>query len=191
MQRLLMLIGVGVALALPGIVPMAGSHVAVAQGGDDLPRKEWRRGLAIAPVPLNLEGRNRRLVGEGSYIVNAQAECVDCHSCPTYEPGHNPFAGGDGQLNATNYLAGGVPFGPEVVSANITPDENGLPAGLTLEEFVELIRTGQDEDKPGEVLQVMPWPLFRRMTDHDLEAIYEYLSAIPHAEPGTCAGPGA
>jgi hypothetical protein len=25
----------------------------------------------------------------------------------------------------------------------------------------------------------MPWPTFQNMTDHDLDAIYEYLSAIP------------
>lgn len=152
-----------------------------------IPGPDWKRGLEIAPVPLNFGNRSHKLVGEGSYIVNAQAECVDCHSCPTYVPGQNPFEGGSGALNPTNYLAGGVSFGP-VVSANITPDENGLPAGLTLEEFVELIRTGQDE---GETLQVMPWPLFRNMTDHDLGAIYAYLSSIPHAEPGECAGPGS
>ena len=32
--------------------------------------------------------------------------------------------------------------------------------------------------------------LLRLMTDHDLKAIYEYLSSIPHAEPGNCNGPG-
>jgi hypothetical protein len=30
----------------------------------------------------------------------------------------------------------------------------------------------------GEVLQVMPWPVDHNMTEHDLRAIYEYLSAI-------------
>jgi hypothetical protein len=173
-----------------GLVSVSGavqSTVGKTEGeGPSLPRQEWRRGLAIAPVPLDLEGKNRKLVGEGSYIVNAQSACADCHSCPTYTPGHNPFEGGDGQINPTNYLAGGVSFGP-VVSANITPDENGLPHGLTRAEFIEIIRTGHDE---GEILQVMPWPIFRNMTDHDLEAIYEYLTAIPHAEPGECAGPG-
>jgi len=29
----------------------------------------------------------------------------------------------------------------------------------------------------------MPWPVYQSMTDRDLKAIYEYLSAIPHAEP--------
>jgi hypothetical protein len=31
----------------------------------------------------------------------------------------------------------------------------------------------------GSLLQVMPWPTFSKMSDHDIEAIYEYLSAIP------------
>ncbi len=148
-----------------------------------------QQGLSIAPVPLDFQGKDRNLVGLGSYIVNAQAACADCHSCPTYEPGHNPFQGGDGQLNAANYLAGGVPFGP-IISANITPDENGKPAGLEFEEYLQLIRTGHDPDEPGEILQVMPWPIFRNMTDHDIRAIYTYLTAIPHAEPGNCGGPG-
>lgn len=155
----------------------------------DPERLRIERGFAIAPVSLSLSGKDRDLVGLGSYIVNAQAACADCHSCPTYAPGHNPFEGGDGLINAENYLAGGVSFGP-IVSANITPDENGRPAGLTFPEYLSLIRSGHDPDDPDEVLQVMPWPIFRNMTDHDIEAIYTYLTAIPHAEPGACAGPG-
>lgn len=148
-----------------------------------------QRGIEIAPVPLDFSHKDRNLVGLGSYIVNAQAACADCHSCPTYTPGHNPFEGGDGQINAANYLAGGVAFGP-IISANITPDENGKPAGLDFDEYLQLIRTGHDPDDPDEILQVMPWPIFRNMTDHDIRAIYTYLTAIPHAEPGACSGPG-
>src|SRR5215467_4682976 len=37
------------------------------------------RGFEIAPVPLNLEGKNRELVGLGSYLVNGVAGCNDCH----------------------------------------------------------------------------------------------------------------
>ena len=39
-------------------------------------------GYTIAPVPLNLKGKNPSLVGLGSYIVNAQADCAGCHSNP-------------------------------------------------------------------------------------------------------------
>jgi hypothetical protein len=157
--------------------------------GNNDEAKRIQRGFEIAPVHLDFKGKDRNLVGLGSYIVNAQAACADCHSCPTYAPGHNPFQGGDGQLNTTNYLAGGVPFGP-IISANITPDETGKPAGLEFEEYLQLIRTGHDPDDPDEILQVMPWPIFRNMTDHDILAIYTYLTAIPHAEPGNCSGPG-
>jgi hypothetical protein len=157
-------------------------------------------GFDIAPVPLNLQGKNRALVGLGSYIVNAQGGCNDCHTCPSYVQGTNPFpvpfgAGvpGHGMINPVNYLAGGVVFEvpgfPPVISKNITPDATGKPEGLTLEQFKNVMRTGFDPvDK--DTLAVMPWPIYRNMTDRDLEAIYTYLSAIPHAEPGQCVAPG-
>ena len=168
---------------------------ALAGGGraeaPDSEESQVQQGLAIAPVPLDLHGKNRALVGLGSYIINAHSECLDCHSCPTFAPGHNPFLGQPKPwVNATNYLAGGVHFGP-FVSANITPDPNkqGRPAGLTFKEFRGLMRTGHDPDT-GALLQVMPWPVFANMTDRDLRALYEFLRAIPHAEPGSCSGPG-
>jgi hypothetical protein len=157
-------------------------------------------GFAIAPVRLNLEGKNPVLVGLGSYYVNAQGGCADCHSCPTYEPGHNPFPpplgnNGDGKLNATNYLAGGVPFAlpppaGTVRSPNLTPDNNGLPGGLTYAQFLAAMRTGAEPHNPQERLTIMPWPVYRFMIDGDLRAMYEYLRAIPHAEAGSCVATG-
>lgn len=140
-----------------------------------------QRGFALAPVPLDLAGKNRGLVGLGSYLVNAVGGCNDCHTNPPYAPGGDPFLGEPKEINADHYLAGGMAFGP-FVSKNITPDASGRPAGLTLDEFKELLRTGVDPDS-GELLQVMPWPVYGQMTDRDLEAIYAYLTAIPHAEP--------
>ena len=148
-----------------------------------------QRGLAISPVKLNIKRGKRALVGLGSYIVNAQAACADCHSCPTYAKGGNPFAGEPTKLNTTNYLAGGVPFGP-FVSHNITPDAQGKPFGLHFDEFLQIMRSGHEPDEPDEILQVMPWPIYGNMTNHDLRAVYEFLRAIPPAQPGTCAGPG-
>jgi hypothetical protein len=149
-------------------------------------------------ISLELRGRNVALVGLGSYIVNAQGVCADCHSCPTYAPGHNPYGppfgppgGGDGKLNATNYLAGGVPFNPPgVASANLTPaTKGGRPEqGNSFAEFEHLMRTGHESN--GDILQVMPWPIYRNMTDRDLRAIYEFLAAIPPAQPGMCVAPG-
>jgi hypothetical protein len=151
-----------------------------------------QEGLRIAPVILNLKGRNRALVGMGSYIVNAVSECNDCHTRPHYLHGGNPFNGEQEIPNASQHLTGGNQFGP-FTSANLTPDPiTGLPAGLTFEQFVHLLRTGETDDHPlfGPLLQVMPWPTFRKMTDNDLRAIYEYLSAIPsrpnNPSPGPC-----
>ncbi len=36
----------------------------------------------------------------------------------------------------------------------------------------------------------MPWPVVGKMIDVDLHAVYEYLRAIPHAEPDPNAPPG-
>lgn len=148
---------------------------------------EIQQGLAIAPVPLDLQGRNRALVARGSYIVNAQGGCNDCHTWPNFAPNGDPYRGQPKAINATHYLAGGRPFGP-FVSRNLTPD----PSSTATEEeryaeFVRVMRTGWDPDQLhapiSPLLQVMPWPAYQDMTDRDLKAIFEYLQAIPHAEP--------
>ena len=140
-----------------------------------------QRGFEISPVPLNLEGKDRNLVGLGSYIVNSSG-CTECHTWPTWAPGGNPFKGEPERMNTAVYLAGGRPFPayPGVKSRNLTPDPYyGLPAGLTLHEFMNVMQHGQDQENPGRILQVMPWPVFGRKTDYELRAIYEYLRAIP------------
>jgi hypothetical protein len=148
-----------------------------------------QKGLTISPVPINAGGgRTRLLIGLGSYLVNAVGGCNDCHTNPSYADGGDPFRGQATKINAANYLAGGVKFGP-FTSRNLTPDpkRNNLPAGLRLDEFINVIRTGQDRDllhpQISPLLQVMPWPVYRNMSDRDLQAIYLYLSVIPHAEP--------
>ncbi len=164
----------------------------ISTQGRDAPWKSdsnIQRGFDIAPVPLNLEGRNHALVGLGSYIVNGLGTCSDCHTAPSFKPGGSPYLGQPEQTNTEHYLAGGRKFmGGAFTSRNITPDlETGLPAGLTFEQFVEVMRTGRDFDdlhpQVSPLLQVMTWPWYAKMTDRDLRAIYEYLSAIPHAEP--------
>jgi hypothetical protein len=85
-------------------------------------------------------------------------------------------------------VAGGQAFGP-FVSRDITPFEDGKPAGLTFKEFLHVIRTGEDPHHPGQVLQVMPWPVYQTMSDDDLRAIYVYLSAIPAIPANICGVP--
>lgn len=152
-------------------------------------QSEVQIGFRIAPVDLDLARRNRALVGIGSYLVNGPMGCVGCHHADRFAPGGNPFLGESEVINTANYLGGGVAFGP-FVSRNLTPDRDGRPAGLTLEEFTEVLRNGTDFKglMPDPVrLQVMPWPEFRHSTPRTIQAIYEYLTSIPCLE----GGPGA
>jgi hypothetical protein len=142
------------------------------------------RGFALSPVRLDLRRKNPALVGLGSYIVNAQGGCNDCHTSPPFAEGGDPHLGQPKKINAARYLAGGTPFGPPcdpttIFSKNLTPDEHGRPAGLTFEEFLTLMRTGRNPHNPDHILQIMPWPVYGEMTRHDLRAVYEFLSAIP------------
>jgi hypothetical protein len=169
-------------------------------------------GFDIAPVHLNLAGKNRALVGLGSFIVNAQADCNGCH---THDPqtefaaGGNPYFGQPTKVNPDTYLGGGMDFGPfpgpgpfpHIVSRNLTPDKTGRPeGGHTFSEFLQIMRNGTDFDHihptctgapngsclpppfDGDLLQIMPWPTFRNMTYRELQGVYEYLSAIPCVE---------
>ena len=172
---------------LLGLMSMLGFGLqsnVLADNDDPFPISRIQQGFDIAPVPLNLRGKNRALVGLGSYIVNAQGACNDCHTAPSHVVGGDPFKGEPEQINTAHYLAGGRSFGPEIVSPNLTPDAEGNPGGLTREEFIQTIRTGRAPDNPDHILQVMPWFVYGKMTDRDLRAVYEYLRAIPPAEPG-------
>jgi len=169
-------------------------------------------GFLIAPVPLNLTRKDRSLVGLGSYLVNAVAGCNGCHSAgpaTQYVRGGNPYFGQTDRTNPATYLGGGRDFGPlvpnspDIISRNLTPDKTGrAEGGHTFEEFQQIMRTGVVMDhahrpcsatvttnclpRPfdGDLLQIMPWPDFKSMSDRDLRAIYEYLSAIPCLEGG-------
>jgi hypothetical protein len=212
LRQFLKTIGACAALAVVVLVGMSipSPHGQAFGQGDAANNEasEIQQGFAIAPVPLNLNGKNRALVGLGSYIVNAQGDCDGCHSAgpkTEFARGGNPYFGQPTKINPATYLGGGRDFGafpapgfPHIISRNLTPDKTGMPeGGRPFSEFVQIIRTGVDLDHlhptcsatvttnclpppfDGDLLQIMPWPIYHNMTDHDLRAIYEYLSSIP------------
>lgn len=117
---------------------------------------------------------------------------------------NGPYTGVE-KDNPTTYLGGGRDFGPfpgptsplHIISRNLTPDASGKPEGHTLQEFMTILRTGVDMDQlhpnctgaptanctpfpfDGSKLQIMRWPAFRNMTDRQITAVYQYLSAVP------------
>jgi len=134
-------------------------------------------GFEIAPVPLNLEGKDANLVGLGSYWVNGVSDCNFCHTSGgppnfNFAAGFNPYFGQPKKTDPTTYLAGGTDFGPavppvpgvypppaywlpsgpyvgpDIISRNLTPDKTGrAEGGRTYEEFKEIFRHGTDLDR--------------------------------------------
>jgi hypothetical protein len=182
-------------------------HAQAAPGGSNGDSK-IQIGFAAVPslVHLNMKGKNPALVGLGSYYVNVTSDCNGCHSNgPQTEYVSNPYFGAKEEVNPATYLGGGRNFGPlipgsyPIISRNLTPDKSGLPeGGSTFDDFVQHMRTGIDDDHlhptcapgvvapncipapfNGNLLQIMPWPNYKHLSDHDLRAIYEYLRAVP------------
>jgi len=59
----------------------AGVATAKANDNDrDFDDPRIRRGFELAPVELNLHGKDRDLIGLGSYLINAVGGCNDCHT---------------------------------------------------------------------------------------------------------------
>jgi hypothetical protein len=96
-SRFLKIAGVITAFAAIILAGMLNSKRVRARdddGGDEREESKIRRGFEIAPVHLNLEGKNRALVGLGSYIVNAVGDCNGCHSAgpqTEFANGGNPY----------------------------------------------------------------------------------------------------
>jgi hypothetical protein len=68
------------AMTLVGMISVNSSLVRAQDANQGNEYVKIQLGFAIAPVPLNLVGKAPALVGLGSYIVNAQADCNGCHT---------------------------------------------------------------------------------------------------------------
>jgi hypothetical protein len=240
-RRLLRLVtGTGLILSLVMLVgaPNSSRPLQARDLSDDNEEGLIRIGFQVAPVPLNLQGKNADLVGLGSFLVNAVGDCNGCHNPGVppnfnYAAGGNPYFGQQPKVDPTVYLSGGMNFGqvgtptgpngyagPFIVTRNLTPDRTGHPeGGNTLAQFKQIMRHGTDFDHihptctpaqideinsggtpvciptspdntvDGDLLQVMPWPTYSNMTDHQLHAIYEYLRAIPCIDNSSSTAP--
>lgn len=71
--------------------------------------------------------------------------------------------------------------GPWGVSftANLTPDKETGLGKWTARTFKDTIRTGRHEGRGRAILPPMPIPMYKHLTDEDLEAIFAYLQSIP------------
>jgi Cytochrome c len=117
-----------------------------------------------APVPERTFSTPEQ---RGEYLTRLIG-CQDCHT-PVGKD-HNPISG-------MEFGGGSVFEGPwgTVASANLTPDPSGIPY-FDQALFIRTIHTGYVGSRP--LKPIMPWPVFRNMTDGDLSAIFAYLKTV-------------
>jgi mono/diheme cytochrome c family protein len=135
--------------------------------------------------------RKAERVERGRYLVNI-AGCHDCHSpkadtMMTPDPKRllsgrplntAPPMQGTNEIRASlDFTAFAGPWGNSY-AANLTPDrETGIGARYTEAAFIRTIRSGKKPE--GEALAPpMPWPVYSKMTDEDLKAVYAYLRTL-------------
>lgn len=140
-----------------------------------MPKLEWPEelkklypGLPPRAAPPAQPDMNNP-VSRGKYLVTI-APCGVCHT---------PV---DQQLHPLMNLSfgGGQPLhGPwgKVNSANVTPDPSGIPH-YDEAMFIKTIRTGK-VNGVRDLNHIMPWKVFRNMTDRDLKDIFAYLKTLP------------
>lgn len=147
------------------------------------------------------ESRHEK-VTRGKYLVTI-AGCHDCHTPLKAGPnGPEPdmsrmLSGHPADMLVT--AAAEAPKGPWVVTvaatntawsgpwgvsftANLTPDrETGL-GRWSVRNFKDTIRTGRHLGRGRPILPPMPIPMYKHMSDDDLEAVFSYLQTIPAIE---------
>jgi len=108
----------------------------------------------------------------GEYLVRSVAGCAGCHT-PIDDKGV-PLPG--------LAFAGGAVFhdpgqnGKDVFSANITRDPSGIEH-YDEALFLETIRSGQTRGRT--LNYIMPFEVFKTMTDGDLKDVWAYIRAQP------------
>jgi hypothetical protein len=177
----------------PGAAGEAGAQGSAGEAGPQgatiVLSESSKKGLDISPVSVALTGLGSdqiEMVGNGSYIVNALADCPTCHGGAPKFLGGAGCQPGEGGPPACTGLMFAVPAGSTtftVSARNLTPDPTtGMQ--LTEDQFITAIRTGADfhgvdAGAPSSTLFVMPWTTFRWMSLYDLQSVYMYLKAIP------------
>ncbi|MBS1529545.1 MAG: c-type cytochrome [Bacteroidetes bacterium] len=153
------------------------------------------------------------LIKRGAYLVTSLG-CSDCHSPKKFGP-HGPYP--DTALDLSGcpsntpapvaspeqMKAGNAIFSPDLTAftgpwgtsfaANITSDATGV-GNWKLEQFKNAIRNGKymglNEERP--LMPPMPWKSYAKMTDMDIEAIFDYLKTTKpvHNVPPSYKPPG-
>jgi len=111
----------------------------------------------------------------GKYLTHYVTNCRGCHTNRSLMTGEytGPFFAGGLKLEAAD--------GSYCVTPNLTPDkETGKLTGWTQQQFIDRFRL-----KKIITASDMPWDQFRKMSDNDLKAIYQYLVSLEPVKNAT------
>lgn len=105
----------------------------------------------------------------GKYMAVTVSECNGCHTKRDLSGAYTgePFAGGN------EFNEGGI----RLITPNLTTDSSSRIYGWTQQDFINRFRMGKVIPQ-----SPMPWNSFKRMSDDELKAIYNFLQTIPPAK---------
>lgn len=111
----------------------------------------------------------------GRYIALAQMECFSCHS--------NDFAKNDyftpeksaGFFGGGNKMTGAN--GKEIVTSNLSPDEETGIGRWTEQDFIKAVKYGQKPHGQGSLRA--PMAPYSQLTDEEVKAVFAYLKTVP------------
>lgn len=124
-----------------------------------------RQVLSNSYPRINKTLSNYEQIKKGEYLVKL-GNCITCHTDKA--SGGAPFAGG---------LMIKTPFG-NVPSTNITPDKKAGIGQWSKAQFVKAMTEGVSPEGKN-YYPAFPYLYFSNISKPDLEAIYDYLQAIP------------
>ena len=134
-----------------------GRYLVTTSGCNDC-HTPWKKG-PNGPEP----DMSRELSGHPEYLI-----------LPDAPPAQGPWIVSASSTNTAWSGPWGVSF-----TANLTPDKETGIGKWTERNFKDTIRSGRHQGRGREILPPMPIPMYKHMTDEDLEAVFTYLQSIP------------
>jgi mono/diheme cytochrome c family protein len=113
-------------------------------------------------------------LARGKYLVEDVMGCFGCHTDADWsKPGAPPIAGreGSGHIFSDQNL-------PWLVAPNITSDKETGAGNWSDDTLARAIREGIGHDGRA-LFPMMPYPLYRQMSDEDLASVIVYLRTTP------------
>jgi mono/diheme cytochrome c family protein len=110
----------------------------------------------------------------GKYLVDGVMGCFGCHTDQDWsKPGAPPVAGreGSGHIWSDQEM-------PWLIAPNITPDTETGIGNWSDDTLARAIREGIGHDGRA-LFPLMPYPLYRQMSDEDLASVIVYVRSVP------------